>query len=284
MSVTLSLQGNEGWDANGEQLIPGIPNEITLDHITPKLPWREFYHLSGVSTGWLRAIRGRHVHNARVRSGSMDPTAVEVLTCQDQYTIVLYSMKDKSWVELPPVPDLENGRGCQCVSLDGKVYVLGGRFSVLHAPGSDAVYALDVAGQKPWEKCANMSKPRDSFGCGVLNGKIFVFGGMSLGDPVDGSEVYDPKENMWSPISAMPTLRVGHRVKVVGEELFLHNGWIHPFRALRDIAGVHWNRDCLDTDPELSGDLDVYHPGKNTWVFRTMVGYTLFVCCNLHFS
>ncbi|CAM6101120.1 unnamed protein product [Calypogeia fissa] len=155
---------------------------------------------------------------------------------EDQYrTIVLYSVKDESWVELPPVPDLENGilRGCQCVSLDGKVYVLVGHFSVLDNPGSDAVFGCGVLS-------------------GVLNGKIFVFGVMSLGDPVDGSEVYDPKENMWSPISGMPTLRAGHIVEVVGEELVLHNG-------------LHWDRDCLDIDPELSGHLDVYHPGKNAW-------------------
>ncbi|CAM6084137.1 unnamed protein product [Calypogeia fissa] len=48
MSITVSLQGGERWDANGEKLVPGIPNDITLEHITPKLPWTEFYNLSCV--------------------------------------------------------------------------------------------------------------------------------------------------------------------------------------------------------------------------------------------
>ncbi|CAM6101115.1 unnamed protein product [Calypogeia fissa] len=253
MTVTASLGKYERWDADGDQLIPGIPNEITLDHITPKLPWVEFSYLSIVSKSWLSAIRGRHVHDARVRSGSMDPLALVLLTCVDgMRTVALYSMRDKSWVALPPIPDqLEDIlEGCQCVSLDGKVYVLGGRFDDPHGPGTDAVYVLDVAGQKPWEKCANMSEPRESFGCGVFNGKIYVFGGMSPEDPVSGSEVYDPKENIWSPISPMTSLRFSHSVEIVGEELFLHNGSI-------------WDPDS--NDAETSDYMDVYHPGKNVW-------------------
>lgn len=40
-----------------------------------------------------------------------------------------------------------------------------------------------------------MLEARLSFGAGVIDGKIYVFGGISRGIPVSGSEVYDPKVN-----------------------------------------------------------------------------------------
>ncbi|CAM6130015.1 unnamed protein product [Calypogeia fissa] len=128
--------------AHGEQLIPGIPNEITLEHITPKMPWKQFYTLSGVSHAWLHAIRGRQVHNARVRSHTVNQLALLTFTRPDGAGVIaLYSMREDSWTELPPIPDLEWGVpwSCQCVSLDGKVYVLGGECGD-HITSSDAHY------------------------------------------------------------------------------------------------------------------------------------------------
>ncbi|CAM6130014.1 unnamed protein product [Calypogeia fissa] len=120
----------------------------------------------------------------------------------------------------------------------------------MHITSSDAVYVLDVAGQNPWEKCANLREPREEFGCGVLNGKIYVFGGMSMSNPVSGSEVYDPKINFWSTTSPMKSFRFSHRVDVVGEELVLHGGWI-----MGHYLDNAYESECLEA----------YHPGENAW-------------------
>lgn len=49
---------------------------------------------------------------------------------------------------------------------------------------------LDVAGQKElrrgqWKQCASMLARRMGFGCGALDGKIYVFGGTLDGGTVE---------------------------------------------------------------------------------------------------
>ncbi|CAM6104497.1 unnamed protein product [Calypogeia fissa] len=50
-------------EASSQDLVPGIPNDVTLNQITTKLLWRDFYILSSVSRAWCHAIRSRQVYN-----------------------------------------------------------------------------------------------------------------------------------------------------------------------------------------------------------------------------
>ncbi|CAM6088001.1 unnamed protein product [Calypogeia fissa] len=273
--ISISSGGLEG-----QQLLPGVPNEITLDRITPKLPWRALHVLSSVSRSWLHAIRTHQVYNARIRSQAVE-TLILVTHIRSGYFndgIALCSMKDNSCSQLPPIPNLRERipRWSQCISLDGKIYLLGGVTDAIGEVGSNKVFVLDLAGQRQWTECASMIEPRVQFGCGVIHGKIYVFGGTSSYKPVGGSEVYDPEENVWYPIRPMITLRYDHSVETVGEELFVHGGMVFD----RDHVGSSRNQmmdldESSDDDDHVHSDdedhihvanfLEVYNPVKDEW-------------------
>ncbi|CAM6084355.1 unnamed protein product [Calypogeia fissa] len=208
---------------------------------------------------------------------------IETRRCNKYFkAISLYSVKEKVIRELPPIPNVTRGIpvSCQCVSLEGKIYVLGGRVG---RKGSKKVYVLDMVEEMCWKECASMKEPRQEFGCGILDGKIYVFGGFYGIEPVSGSEVYDPKQNTWTSIMPMSSERFAHLVGVMGDEFLLHTGKV-------DRAGYFINHllPHLDHGPPYCFDwaqtsdgvdsfegrnvnlrgasgLEFYHPVKDEW-------------------
>ncbi|CAM6120828.1 unnamed protein product [Calypogeia fissa] len=226
-------------DEKDECLLPGLLDEIVLDHVVPKLPWQALYILSLVNRSWLEANRSRRTYEARVRSDSTEMFYVISLDCPG--TLCLCPMSNHFWRELPQFPGYEYDElptDCQYISGDGKLYVLGGWSS--DEEGGE-VYVLDIAGQRQWKQCAKMPIPRHSFGCGVVGGKIYVYGGFIGCDsrkPARKSLVYDPEANVWSSIRPMKRSSSTLRVVALGKELFVHS----------DLAGI-----------------EVYHVEKDEW-------------------
>ncbi|CAM6085047.1 unnamed protein product [Calypogeia fissa] len=281
-------------DLQCTQLLPGIPDMITLDQICTKLPWMALYALSSVSPAWRQAVRSHLVYNARVFTHSTDTVVVhnhyhgESTAYQ---AVALYSTRDKRCFELPGIPGVERGLpwASECVSLDGKIYVLGGakeydieeefewatRSMVLRMQEeeeqkevSKEVYVLDLAGQRQWQQIESMQEARHRFACGIMNGKIYVFGGAGTVGPVHGSEVYDPKLKTWSSIKAMPSLRCGgHRVATVGEELCVYGGGYYDDAAAKQARKNEYsNHEWIGYDfIENSLSLEVYNPVKDEW-------------------
>lgn len=261
MTESLGMRSSMRMKQQVEQpLLPGIPNEITLEHITPKLSWTAILILPSVSRGWQQAIQSREVYNGRVRFNSIETVVVVNHKAGPQNFIALYSMRDRGYYLLPSIPDLDGGIPslCQCVALDGKLYVLGGLKQQYPAicrmvmPASDNVYVLDLAGPRQWKQCASMQEARLDFACGVLDGKIYVFGGSSLERPVRLPEVYDPKVDVWSPIMQTFSLRWDHHVAAVGEELCLYGGGYSRRDQEVEVGRI---ADALF--------LEVYHPVRN---------------------
>ncbi|CAM6098568.1 unnamed protein product [Calypogeia fissa] len=249
-------------EACGDTLLPGIPNEVTMAQIVPILSWKDFYILSSVSPAWCNAIRSRRVYNARVRSCS---TETLVLVRYVHYSPrkhlnpLLYSMKDDSCYELPHIPPLPLSSRLikywsTSVSMDGKVYVMEvwTEFDsvVVISRSFNRVCVLDVAGQRQWQECANMPITRERFGCGVLDGKIYTFGGRAK----CGSAVFDPKENMWSRIKPMASSRYDDQVSVMGDKLFVHGGHMYLDGYLDDYAVM-----------PSANTSEVYHPTRDEW-------------------
>ncbi|CAM6110900.1 unnamed protein product [Calypogeia fissa] len=269
---------SEGKD---ELLFPGVPNEVTLYSIFPKLSWRMFHTLSSVTRAWKHAIQSHQVYEARVRSQSTETLVLfnSMMLSEDIHPISLYSKRENDFYTLPPIPDVPSDypKSCQCISLDGKVYVLGGAVEsqgecrcsrCSESQGSADVYMLDIAGARKWKRCASMLEPRINFGCGVLDGKIYVFGGSSSHDPAAGSEVYDPEIDVWFPIKCIPSLRTYHQVAAIGGELFVHGGSTHE---MFEIAGN--GEEPEGVEPEVTTGyavrsgmcLEVYNPVTDEW-------------------
>lgn len=142
-----------------EDLVPGLPNAITLDLIVPKLPWRAFHRLSSVSRCWRDVIRSRQVYDARVRSHSTETlVAFEHMINGNSRVISLYSVGDDSWHRLPQLPYCPRGIPAyyELISLDGKLYVIGGdtkgRPRRREVEGTTEVYVLDLVEQREWKR------------------------------------------------------------------------------------------------------------------------------------
>ncbi|CAM6115417.1 unnamed protein product [Calypogeia fissa] len=266
-------------EANFQYLLPGIPNEITMSTISTKLSWRDFYVLALVSRDWCHAIRRRQVYDARVLHRTTDTLVLFNYALKNRSNLIaLYSMRDNSCCALPPIPGINGGFPfrCQAVASDGKIYVLGGVVSYHFI--SSGVYVLDLVGQRQWKRCPNMTRPRRNFECGVMDGKIYAFGGFGFSryegdDHIGGSEVYDPKENIWSKITPLPTPPCARQAVIAVKEFLVaemvqDGGFVYPTYEL-------WNIQ------EFSEFLDGYIPAKDEWrklpCSRTGCGAVLFM-------
>ncbi|CAM6112414.1 unnamed protein product [Calypogeia fissa] len=237
-----------------DDLIPGIPNEIALRYISTKFSWKDFHVLSSVSRGWRHAIRGRGVYNARVHLQTRETLALILYGYHfDPHQLAVCSMRDGSSFLLPPIPGFEGGvpRCSQCVSLDGRIYVLGGLRDYNEIPHGE-VYLLDLAGQIEWKLCASMRVLEPSFRCRVHHGKIYVFGGSERKDDPCG-QVYDPKTNTWSPRTTTMRAYGDRQLESLGGELFLLNRtWDKRSQGIWAYHPVHdeWRKVDLEFPPD----------------------------------
>ncbi|CAM6084295.1 unnamed protein product [Calypogeia fissa] len=253
---------------DSECLLPGIPNEVTLNNISTKVSWRDSIILSSVSRAWCHAIRSRQVYSARLQHGCRETLVLVHYSHSGRRKggIVLCSMKDNSCYVLPAIPNVVQRfpAHCRSVSLDGKIYVLGGRFGLSNDLTTSTVYVLDLSvGQRPWKQCADMIKGRARFPCGVMDGKIYVFGY----DSGVCAEVYDPKEDTWSQIGLrieLHALKSPRCADVLGEEFLLHGGlFFDQDRLIRRACGL--------VEPQV---FHLYNPTKNEWREIRTPGHT----------
>ncbi|CAM6098003.1 unnamed protein product [Calypogeia fissa] len=263
-----------------DDLLPGIPNQIALREVSTKLSWKDFHVLSAVSRGWRHAIRSRQIYNARVLSQTRETLALIYYGKPfEGFQLALYSLRDGSSYLLPAIPGREAGNPdwCECVSVDGRIYVIGGTRNYQ----SGEAHVLDLAGHAGWKLCAAMGEPHYNFPRSVLHGKIYVFDVDEDQDDV-GGEVYDPKANTWTAFRTPKWCNPHHEVESLREQLFLFTGCFKPPVA-PDFLASHpvkeqWRKDNLAlTDEEYpfvaQGKLhslgpysiSVYNSDRNSW-------------------
>ncbi|CAM6086758.1 unnamed protein product [Calypogeia fissa] len=268
VKLTLQAEDKRGGPYEQLEVLPGLPNDVTFAHVTTKLSRRTIGRLPEVSRAWQKAIRSRLVYNARVASGSTE--TLVVINCMfwgrdpSFLAIGLYSITEQSFHRLPPIPRA-NFRGiprdCQCASLDGRIYVLGGfenGSGIEPNKPSPKTYVMDLAGQGQWERCADMPFGRVGFGCGVMDGKIYVCGGrVDRGDgdfmPSCEAEVYDPKQDKWSKVRSMEESRAYFHVTAMGNELAVHCGQVYHYGDIQP----YW--------PAMTEFPMVYNPINQEW-------------------
>ncbi|BBM98935.1 hypothetical protein Mp_1g17330 [Marchantia polymorpha subsp. ruderalis] len=273
----------ESGTGEEQSLVPGISNELTIDRILTKVPWKTLYVLQSVSIAWRSAIYNRRVYDARVRNTAtqtlvglihrapvpksgepsldnlyirtMDhDTRTAAVPWWSQFAISLYDPVDKSWHQLPPIPHVRSGIPirCGCVFLGGKLYVLGGD-EQCNSRTRNEVYMFDlVAGPGEWQPCASMLSRRSDFPCGVIDGNILVSGGSAGLE----AEMYDPKEDLWLPIADLLNLRTNHTMVTLDEQLYVLGG------------AVRYETEDDDGSVDIYADADfaeVYDPAKNRW-------------------
>jgi N-acetylneuraminic acid mutarotase len=134
--------------------------------------------------------------------------------------------------------------------IDGKLYVAGGIENTSGAPGyvSDKLEVYDPMADK-WEPRSRMPLARRNTAGGVIDGKLYVFGGVN--ETNSGSTntlfVYDPVTDTWSiktPLNP-PTPGNSHSAAVINGKLYVVGGSI----------GIDVNRT----------NVEIYDPVADSW-------------------
>ncbi len=127
------------------------------------------------------------------------------------FCTVSFAEDPNTWVEKAP---MSIGRAYhQVVTLNGKIYVLGG---INQSTTLNSVEEYDPETNK-WTAKASMLNGRKSFQVAVINNKIYAIGGYnSASGSLNTVEEYDPLTNIWKMKAPMAIKRYSHKVAVVG--------------------------------------------------------------------
>lgn len=102
-----------------------------------------------------------------------------------------------------------------------------------------------AAAEQSWTTLASMPTARGDFGVAVLEGKIYVIGGVNQdGEYLSNVEVYNPATNSWTSKPSMPTQRSEFATAV-------YNGKIYVFGG--------------NTSSGIVGTTEIFDPQTNMW-------------------
>lgn len=142
-----------------------------------------------------------------------------------------YDPATNTWSAAPPMPTTRVASNA--VALDGLIYVMGG-FGIDDAGAGQWHTSMDafdpVSGT--WTQKASMSVPRFAHAAAVLDGKIYVFGGVQVPPPIPPIvrdfalvERYDPVTDTWEPMaSGLPTPRRHVQAATIGDKIYVMGG------------------------------------------------------------
>jgi serine/threonine protein kinase/N-acetylneuraminic acid mutarotase len=122
-------------------------------------------------------------------------------------SVVAFDLAAQSWNGLP---DLGTARHGMAVAAVGKtVYAIGGSTGVGDAQITASAEALKLAPRKPqpapeWRSLPDAPTARLMMAWTVLDGKIWVAGGMREGETLQTVESYDPQTGAWQPQPPLP--------------------------------------------------------------------------------
>jgi serine/threonine protein kinase/N-acetylneuraminic acid mutarotase len=122
-------------------------------------------------------------------------------------SVVALDLVAQSWNGLP---DLGTARHGMAVASVGKtVYAIGGSTGVGDAQATSSAEALKLAARKPqpaseWRSLPDAPTARLMMAWTVLDGKIWIAGGMSHGETLQTVESYDARTGTWQPEPPLP--------------------------------------------------------------------------------
>ncbi len=166
-----------------------------------------------------------------------------------------YDTADDSWHSGSPLPEARGGGFLG--ALDGSLHFVGGYLPDRDTPASEHwVIPVDSAikGVAAWKPAAPLPVARGHVAGAVLDGYLYLMGGVSHHDPVqldlNPVERYDPRTNRWEELAPLPMERSHFEpgTIVADGRIIIIGGRSYP----RGIANV--------------ADVTMYDPAENRWV------------------
>jgi len=165
----------------------------------------------------------------------------------------------------PAAPFPEASEELYGVAAGGKFYAFGGLGPAWTPKG--LMYEYDPSGDK-WTKKKNMPLALHHPAWVELNGKVYLFGGFVKPDkgptawqPINNAWEYDPANDSWKALAAMPSRRGAAAAAVVDGKIYVIGGaGLHPGSKETSLHPARPHRS-VDTN-------EVYDPATDSWATR----------------
>lgn len=160
-----------------------------------------------------------------------------------------YDPTTDTWSERTPIPTTRPGAGVGAIA--DTLYVAGGCPPNGGCGGSETnlLEAYDT-NLDTWSTLSPMPTPRSALAAGVINGKLYVAGGIGPNMPFQSLttlEVYDPTADSWTTKAPMPIASQNAAAAIISGKLYI-------------VGGAQGNT-VLD-------ELEVYDPATDTWEIK----------------
>jgi len=152
-----------------------------------------------------------------------------------------------TWTKKNDMPMAKHGLAT--CTIDNKIYVIGG--CIVNADIYTSLATVEEYDPKndSWIKKADMPTPRDLFGVGVVDGKIYAIGGETMagggGWLTSAVEEYDLKIDKWTKKANIPTIRVFASTVAANGKIYV-------------IGGINGNLQAVP-------NVDEYDPITDVW-------------------
>jgi hypothetical protein len=290
---------------DNSRLIPSLPDEISVQ-ILARVPRIRYLNLKSVSRAWKAALASSQLFCLRKELGTAEEWLYILTKVNDDKLLwyALDPLSGR-WQRLPLMPNVfvedeaKKGLaaiprrmwnmlgssiriadvimnwlrrrdaldrmpfcGCSIGAVDGCIYALGG-FS--KASAMKSVWRYDPV-KNCWTEVSPMSVGRAYSKTGILNGKLYVVGGVTRGrgglNPLQSAEVFDPHTGTWSPLPNMPfakaqvlpTAFLADLLKPIATGMTSYRGKLYVPQSLY----------CWPFFVDVGGE--VYDPNINSWL------------------
>ena len=161
-----------------------------------------------------------HVVGGRAPAGSRNRDWSDHIDTDEHW---VYDAAADRWRDLAPLPTPRNSSAGAV--LNGVLYVVGGR--TVSDGNSAAVEVYDPLSDR-WEEARPMPKAQGGLAAAAMSGKIYVFGGEYFsaggGGVFADAWEYDPREDRWRAVAAMPRPRHGLGAVTIGRNIYVLGG------------------------------------------------------------
>lgn len=210
------------------------------------------FDYTGVPNSW---VTGTHSPNSLMEVSCGIISNKLYLVGSPYWMTLAYDIPSDTWTNVNSIRPYTGDHHAAEV-YDGRWYLFGG-FSSSGGSSMDEVQIYDPA-TNGWSLGAPMPFPAGSCASALINGKIYIAGGIVGTVTTNGAAVYDPSSNTWSMIAPMPVGRNHTASGTDGTNFYIFGG--------RDGANVVANG---------YNTVQIYYPASNTWVSSTDPGSTL---------